>query len=169
MAHFYEWFRHAEYKDKVPADPHTLTDEERELRKQFDLTLNQVTWRRKKIIALRQEFPEKYPENDLNCFLLQGQAFFDQDKLLKRQLQLANFKPFMVSDDKTMVFFHKRIKGRRYVVGADPASGKMVTNQDTDRSAAVVLDEETGMEVAAFCDRLPPEEFALALIELART
>lgn len=170
MAHFYEWFRHKDYsrREKLVKQSE-LTEQELELQRQFNLTLEQFTWRRWKMISLRHEFFEKYPENDISCFLLSGSPFLDQAALLGRATELKSFKPLLVSDDKTMVFFKRRKKGRRYVIGADPARGIMINNTDTDRSAAVVLDEETGEEVAAFADRLPPEEFALALIEMATT
>jgi len=170
MAFFYEWFKHKEYRRTVNVlKPDELTEEEREIRSKVDLTLEQVTWRRWKTSTLRHQFKEKYPEDDISCFLLSGQSFFDQKALLSRNLELKDVKPYMISDDKTMVFFKRRIKGRRYLVAVDPATGRMVNNTDTDRTAMVCLDVETGEEVAAFADRIPPEEAAMAALEIART
>lgn len=166
---FYEWFKHKEYKTKPAADPKSLTDEEKDLKRKFDLSLEQITWRRKKMISLRKDFFEMYPEDDISCFLLSGSPFLDQQALLARYKEVKNFKPYLISDDKAMVFFHRRLKGRRYVIAADPARGIMINNTDTDRCAAVCLDEETGEEMAAFADRIPPEEFAMALLEMARS
>jgi hypothetical protein len=62
--------------------------------------------------------------------------------------------------------FHRRIPGHRYIIGADPATGRQITAKDVDRSAAVVLDLETGEEMAAYRSIVRPEEFAFDLADL---
>jgi hypothetical protein len=52
----------------------------------------------------------------------------------------------------------------RYVLGADPAEG----NPTSDDSAAVVLDVETGEEVAGLCGKFQPDPFADYAAALAR-
>lgn len=56
------------------------------------------------------------------------------------------------------------VPGRRYAVGADPAEG----NPNSDDSAFVVLDRDTGNEVACFAGKLEPGRFARAAFEVAR-
>lgn len=177
QGHFYPWPYDEEYREKPLDDESILTDRmneeqleaEAESRKRFQLDMEQITWRRRKMIALgSDEFAEKYPENDIDCFMLSGRPFFDNHKLRTRKMFLGTYKPYLTSDDKATQIFFQRKANRRYVIGADPASGKMVTETDTDFSAAVVIDEQTGIQVASFMDRLPPDEFAIVLAQLGR-
>jgi hypothetical protein len=66
------------------------------------------------------------------------------------------------------VFMKKWVKNRRYIIGADPASGKLITGTDTDYSAAKVIELDTGEHVASYLMRLPPIEFAFDLAALGR-
>lgn len=166
--HFHEWWHHEEYRDLESAEPDSLTEEETELRKKFKVDLHQILWRRKKQVTLRHNFDEKYPEDDITCFLVSGKTFFDRDILRRRLMELMNYKPLEVWRAGEFVQFKKRVKGRRYVIGADPATGRTVKSDDTDFCAAVVLDEETGEEVGAYCARVPPEDFGDDLVDIAK-
>ena len=55
------------------------------------------------------------------------------------------------------------VHGRSYVIGADPAEG----NPQSDESAASVIDEATGEQVAVLAGRFDPSIFAAALDTLA--
>jgi hypothetical protein len=55
-----------------------------------------------------------------------------------------------------LVVYRPPEPSRRYVVGADPAEGNPTSND----SAASVLDEDTGEEVATFAGRFEPSTFA---------
>jgi hypothetical protein len=66
------------------------------------------------------------------------------------------------------VVFKKAIRGRRYICGADPAAGLPVTSENPDYSAAVVIDQETGEEMAAYRAHVLPQDFAQHLAELGR-
>lgn len=176
QSHFYPWPYDDEYREKPLEDETILTDkmteeqlnEEAEIKKVFQLDAEQITWRRRKIIALRHEFAEKYPEDDITCFLLSGKCFFDTLALKTRKRQLIGIKPYLTSDDGMTVIYQQRRANRRYVIGADPSSGKQVNEKDTDFSAAVVIDQLTGVQVAGFMARLPPEEFGVLLAQLGR-
>jgi len=176
---FHEWWWHDEYKAKwvrkevyrlgdtnIDFDKHPLTDEEKELEKRANLGLEQIAWRRVKKESLRHNFDEKYPEDDISCFLVSGKSFFDRHILRFRLLELKQYQPIIVKRDGEFKMFHKRIKGRKYVIGADTATGRTVSSDNTDFSAAVVIDEETGEEMASIRGRLSPEDFTEDLIEL---
>lgn len=163
---FYEWWWQPEYRKTPAIKESDLTKEEKELRKQANLDLAQITWRREKMISLRKQFKEKYPEDAISCFLSTGVKFFDEEACYLRYRELEHFKPFTESEDGTVVIFKRRVKGRRYIIGADVARGIQVTSEDTDYSAAKVIDEETGAEVARYHGRIAPEDFGLLLAEL---
>jgi hypothetical protein len=131
--------------------------------------LNHVSFRRQ----LQKDFPgvefeEKYPENWLRAFVVSGKSFFDRDILSARRMELADFHPFRTFHNGEAKFFFQRIPGRRYVVGADTASGMSINEKETDNCAAVVLDLETAEEVAAYCACVRPEDFAYDLADLGR-
>jgi hypothetical protein len=176
---FHEWWWHDEYRAKQVrgktyesddryVDMSEIEEEERELQKRIGLEIAQLAWRRIKKKNLRHNFDEKYPEDDITCFLVSGKSFFDRDILRMRLMELRQYVPQAVKRDGDLQIFSRRIKGRTYCIGADTATGRQVSTEDTDFSAAVVLDVETGEEMAAYCSRVPPEDFADDLLELGR-
>ena len=62
-----------------------------------------------------------------------------------------------------LTVFQKPQPGRQYVIGADPAEG----NPTSDESAATVLDEDTGEQVAVLAGRIEPDVFADYICKLA--
>ncbi len=164
--HFYEWWWEEEYRERTNLKEKDLTEEEIELRKMANLDLQQIQWRRGKMIALREKFPAKYPEDIVSCFLSQGAKFFPVKLITARYRELEGFNPFTVSTDGYTIIFKRRIKGRKYIIGADVARGIMVTSEDTDFCAGKVIDEETGEEMAMFHARVPPEDYGYVLAEL---
>lgn len=178
-------------KEEMEAD---LDSDERRLKEKIGLIMEQIAFRRVKKLSLRHNFDEKYPEDPISCFMLSGSGFFDKDICKARYMELLKFVPAMqtagynpaadimaanltgedtaaFAENKAMtgcVFMKKRIVGRRYVIGADPASGKLIGSTDTDYSSAKVIDLDTGEHCASYVNRLPPIDFALDLAELGR-
>lgn len=174
--HFHEWWWHEEYArspKKYRVSQETLTEEERTLIKKAKLSLGQIAFRREKKIALRHNFDEKYPEDPQSCFLVSGNTYFDRDILRARYLELRpNDQMLWYNPEakyRKLQVFERRVKGRNYVIGADPATGKATSSGDPDFSAAVVVDQTTGKEMAAYRARIPADEFAFDLAELARS
>ena len=180
LAFFYQWWWSEEYRKEPALDKKTLSEEERELKKQWDLDLEQLAWRRGKKIALRREFDEKYPENDVKCFLTSGHKFFDSEVLYMRLLQLTHVKPFAEEELpgearndagvlKSYIRIYKRkVAGRRYIGFGDMARGIEVTGTDTDFCAATFIDEETGEDVAGIRARLDPYDFGKVMVMIAK-
>jgi len=175
---FHEWWWHDEYRAQHVEESmykigdqylniDKLTDEEERLVEAQHLDLAQIGFRRLKKESLRHNFDEKYPEDDITCFLVSGNQFFDRDILRYRLIELMNYSPMLEKRDGEFMMFHKPLKGRRYIIGADTATGRTVTTANTDFSAAAVIDEQSGEEMAALHGRIPPEHFADDLIELA--
>jgi hypothetical protein len=114
------------------------------------------------------EFEEKYPENWLRAFVVSGKSYFDRDILSARRSELDAFQPFKTFHDGEAKFFYQRIPGRRYVIGADTASGLTINDRETDNCAAYALDLETGEQVAGLCSNIRPEDFAFDLADMGR-
>jgi len=166
--HFYPWWWNDEYAEPTHLKPEDLKEQEIELMRVANLTLGQVQWRRTKQVALRHNFPEKYPEDDTSCFLTSGRAFFDQRILRDLAIWLQGVPPLEVHGNGDYLVYRRRVPGRRYIIGADPAEGRLVSTDSPDFSAAVVIDRDTGEEMASYRGRVPPEEFAYELADIGR-
>ncbi len=127
--------------------------------------LSRIAWRRdRKKEFPGAEFDEKYSEDPDTAFIVHGAQYFDHELIRTRMDELMHFKPNK-SFERGKIF-HKRLPGRRYIIGADVATGRTVKSDDTDFCAAVVLDLETGEEVAALHARITPEDFGYDLDDL---
>jgi hypothetical protein len=163
---FHQWWWHDEYRDDKPVAEKSLSEEEKLLHEKFLVDLNQLAWRRKKMVELRHNFAEKYPEDDITCFLLQGRSYFDKQILRERWMELKDYKPYETFE--RVQIFKPRVKGKRYLIAGDVATGRQVSKEDSDFCAAVVIDLETAEEVAAYHARVAPEQMAFDLDELGR-
>lgn len=135
---------------------------------QLQLYLHKIAWRRATIIAQRGNFPEKFPEDPITCFLMSGKQYFDREILVARKLELVSFKPYKSFENGAAKLFHPAIATRRYLLAGDPATGRQISKEDTDFAAGVVLDLETGEEMASYRARVTPEDFAYDLADLGR-
>jgi hypothetical protein len=165
-SHFYPWWWQEEYQETKPADSDTMTDEEEKMVKEFAWTMKQLAWRRGKQVSLRGRFVEKYPEDSTTCFLTSGDLFMDKEILREIKIRVMGEKPLSSYHDGQLLIYKRRIKGRRYVIGADAAEGNLVSTDNADFNAAVVLDVDSGEEMACYKSRVPPEEFAVDLVDL---
>lgn len=171
--HFYPWYWTEEYRIELSAKEKKeleadLEADERQLREKFYLELEQIRWRRLAKIEQRGNFDEKYPEDVLTAFLVSGQQYFDREILLYRKRELVHFAPFQTFSNGDARIFHPRIPGRRYLIGADCATGRTVSSDNTDYCAGVVIDMETGEEMAAYRAKVTPQDFAYDLADLGR-
>ncbi len=87
--HFFPWWYHypesADYSVLVKAPDFLVTDKERVLKKQFELTDEHIIWRRLKISECggdEGEFCRKYPEDPLTCFLSGSRSVFPANVLM---------------------------------------------------------------------------------------
>lgn len=167
--HFHEWFWHDEYYLDNEAAQDSLTKDELLVmalaeEKKKPLTLFQIAWRRKQKEDYRGDFDEKFPENDLDCFLLTGGTFFDKEIIRYRYKEILVSKP---RETYAKLQIYKTQKPhRQYIIGGDVASGLEVGTGDLDWSVGSVIDQETGEQVAEYRSQLLPEEFAWDLADL---
>ena len=166
LPHFHTWWWHDEYRREPAVAMNDMTEEERALVMAHGLDGQQVAWRREKQESLRHNFAEKYAEDAVSCFILSGNAFFEKEILNLRYKELQSYEPLQRFNK--FVVFQKPIKHRRYIIGVDVATGLPTTSTDPDWSAAVVIDQETGEEVAAYRAHVLPEELAQDMDELGR-
>jgi hypothetical protein len=83
---FVAWWELPEYA--MPYNGFTLTEEEKELQKLYNLTLEQLTWRRWCIRNNCQnsieQFKQEYPASPEEAFISTGNCVFDKDEIIKR-------------------------------------------------------------------------------------
>jgi hypothetical protein len=164
--HFHPWWFHDEYFISPGADPASYTKEEHKLAIAFNLTPEQIAWRRVKKEQQRKNFDEKYPEDDITCFLTSGLQFFDKDILRARWTELLTYTPLVYIEGAKTEIYKRPIKHRQYIIAADVASGLAPGTEDLDWSAAVIIDVETGEEMASYRAQTLPEDFGWDLADL---
>lgn len=166
--HFHPWWFHDEYWDNVPVKESSLEKDELRLVVEYGLNLQQIAWRRRKIEELRGDFYEKYPEDDISCFLLTGQQYFDKELIRARRVELTSYKPKEVHP-KFKIFKTPK-PHHTYIIGCDVASGLDVTEGkgDLDWSVGVVIDKDSGEQVATYRAHIIPEWFADDLATLGK-
>ncbi len=103
---------------------------------------------------------QEYPSNAQEAFILSGRGRFDMDALAA--LLEGCSEPLATDLNGALRVWATPQQGRRYVIGADTAEGLA----RGDYSAAVVLDWETGADVAELHGHFPPEEFARYLRDI---
>lgn len=150
---FFPWFRMPDYRKPVPPG-FELTEEEKELKRRFNLDDEQIQWRR---FTIRNDcngdsrlFRQEYPSVPEEAFLLSGEGIFDNEYIqqLMEGIQVLGElheideikKKIIPSASGELRIFRKPEPGKRYVIGADTAKGKAKGNYD----AAYVIEERTG-------------------------
>lgn len=78
--HFFPWWYDPEYRRPLDPGNHIdlapMEEDEVELIRQYGLDAEQINWRRYKQRELRRLFPQEYPENIHDCFLISEHGFF---------------------------------------------------------------------------------------------
>jgi len=179
--HFYPWWWAEEYRlSLLSGERIAYTDEEQALvervmrEESILLSPQQIKWRRDKIVTLKEEFQQEYPESIMAAFLTSGRPRFHMPALeSRRNTQIMEAK---YVDHPTMSrgvpyymlrIYEEAIKGAEYVVGADVAEGITITSGgEADFSAAVVRHKRDNRQVATIHGRMEPYEFATLLADL---
>ena len=152
---FFPWFEMQEYT--MPYDGFELTNEEKELKQKYNLTNDQLTWRRwciknncgGDIDKFRQEYPS-YPEE---AFLLTGNPVFNTEIIFKRIQEVPDpikrgyfLNGEWIDDQKGPIkVWADPVAGKDYVIGGDTAG------EGSDNFTAYIIDNTTGKQVASYC------------------
>lgn len=158
---FIGWNELKEYS--MPYSGFELTQEERELQNQYNLTLDQLTWRRwcieNNCSGDSNQFKQEYPICPEEAFLSTGQCYFNKQNIIKRMNEAPDPK---IQGTFACYYDGIRIKGQKfqqrkngnikiyeypenrvpYVIGGDTAG------EGSDYFTAHVINNITGEEVA---------------------
>ena len=135
--HFFTWWFDDEYQ--LPLEPGEVLEysshdnygfkSEEELIALYNLTPQQIKWRRAKIRDLKHEFIQEYPEDVIECFLLSGIGYFgDVRKCLLKENDVNLLKLLGLQED------------HRYYAGLD-------FGQSNDFTVLSIIDKDTKQQV----------------------
>lgn len=183
--HFLPWFELKEYSLPIKTS-FLLTPEETQLQQTYNLTNEQLNWRRHKLKELNgneDAFTQEFPGNDEEAFIVSGNPIWSPN-LLKKYL-LKTKDPKMRGDlwGGYELFFEENPKGNiklwkpplanhQYCIGADVAEGlEAETGEKTtrlDQSCAYVMDKNTAEIVACLYGSFDGDIFGRKLEQLGR-
>lgn len=163
VQHFFPWWWEGSYREKLENRiilP--FADEETELVQKYGLTEGQIAWRRTRWKNLRTLAAQEYAEDPVSCFLASGECVFDLE-LIDRASAAAP-DPMETRDNGRLKIWFPPSKGRKYVIGVDPAGG----GSDGDYACAQVIDREMALQCAELHGHFPPYELARRIVELGK-
>lgn len=192
---FMAWWEHP--ANRMPLAIHlekfanSVTTEERELMGRFNLSYEQLAWRRWTIIndfnGDVQRFKREHPATPEDAFSASARNRFSIPHLQRMPVIRDPVSGELEENDagageKRLVFlpnekgairiFRRPEKGRLYAVGADCAQGLDVNEgagtSDPDWSVGQVLDRDTGEQCAVLRARMMPGETGRYMAKLAR-
>ena len=170
---FVGWQDLEEYK--MPYTGFKLTKEEEKLKETYNLTNEQLTWRRWCIAnncgGDISQFKQEYPMNPHEAFLLSGASVFDKEKLIIRLeeiekpikkgyftydydgIRITNIK--WVNDSEGYINIYKLpdTEQHRFCIGGDTAG------DGSDYYTAHVLDAKTGEQAATLRQQFDADQY----------
>lgn len=174
---FVGWNELEEYS--MPYNGFELTAEEKQLQEQYNLTLDQLTWRRWCIKNNcgndPEQFKQEYPINPMEAFLSTGNCFFNKEIIMNRMIKIEQLKPLkrgffaydlndneisninFIEDEKGYIKIYEDVEdGYPYVLGGDTASGSGI-----DSFTGHVINNNTGHQAAVLKNnKLDEDEYA---------
>lgn len=180
---FVGWHEMADYV--MPYTGFDLTEEEVQIKEMYELSDEQLTWRRWCIAnncgGDLELFKQEYPINPQEAFISTGACIFDKDKIINRIQELSKIRPFKtgyfiydydgekprnikwVNDHNGYInLYAPPERYRQYVIGADTAG------EGSDFFAAHVLDAQSGEQVAVLRRKDDADMFAKQIYCLGR-
>ena len=168
---FLPWYMTLEYTMEVSGD-FVRTKEEDALVELYNLTNDQLYWRRMKIgESGTTKFAQEYPATSEEAFQVSGANVFDIEKIEKLKIESAtsirSFNPKMMSwDDQReghLEIWEAPSFKEKYIIGADVALGV-----GQDYSAAVVMNSKREVVGLYRNNRIDPSAFGKELFYLGR-
>lgn len=142
----------------------TLDAYEKEIQKSFNLTLEQLNWRRwaikNKCGGDTDKFKQEYPITIEEAFVASASTVIPKQHIETQRKFIR--EPIDKLDGDVLIYEHVK-NNHYYSLGGDPSEGA-----GRDDSAFTVIDKMTGREVAHFANnRIPPDLFAKKMVKTA--
>ena len=172
---FVGWNELTEYSMKYTG--FKLTEEEQKLKEKFNLTNDQLEWRRwcikNNCNGDIEQFKQEYPIMPEEAFISTGNCFFNKEIVINRIKQIEGKKPLKQgyftyqlenntisnleweNDDKGYIKIFEDVKeGHPYVLGGDTAG------EGSDNFTGLVIDNSNGKQVATLKRKLDEDEYS---------
>lgn len=149
---------------------------EQEIKKKYNLTNEQLNWRRWDIVnncgGDVNKFNQENPACWQDAFVATGDLYFNREALQRQEIR----KPLMVGniikegiryifrEDPAGLFkiYEFPKMGEQYVVSGDPAEGL----EHGDKSAGIVINKRTNKTCCVYNHNIPPDRFEEDLIKM---
>lgn len=149
---FVPWFDIPEYAISVTLEEEkeileNLSEKEKFLIDNHNLTAGQIKWRRKKIsekLNIERDFLREYPEDDVSCFEAESDLIFN----LEVRRITCNVR--------------EAISGHCHTIGVDIGGGGLYS----DNSSITVIDDDTGEEIYTEFLKCSPEDLVPLAFEI---
>lgn len=189
---FLSWKDFPKYSMRVPDSgmfEANLEPYERRIQSKYNLTLEQLYWRRwvinSKLKGDPELFKQEYPLDDIEAFLTSGRGRFDRELVmhwpiedpLRGHLQEQEHYGtrqlvFIPNEEGFLRIWKKPQPGRSYIIGSDVAEGIEIAGAPSDDKydacSAHVVDQYTGEVVAHLHGQFEPDEFGRQLARLGK-
>jgi len=157
----------------------TMDEEEKYIQQKFKASLEQLNWRRGKILDFNddvEKFHQEFPCDDEEAFIAKGTPYFSKRKLLELRNRCEEPKErgdisgvgFTLNEDGPLSIWERPIPGVEYMIGADVGEGLV----DGDYSTVEILKVPKGTplieQVAEWKGWIDPVQFGGKLVELAK-
>ena len=157
----------------------TMDEEEKYIQQKFKATLEQLNWRRGKILDFNddvEKFHQEFPSDDEEAFIAKGTPYFSKRKLLELRNRCSDPKErgdisgvgFTENENGPFSIWERPVAGYEYVISADVGEGLI----DGDFSTIEILKVPKGNplieQVAEWKGWIDPVQFGGKLVELAR-
>lgn len=168
---FIPWFLTSEYQMEAP-EYYEYTEEEAEYAKLYDLSRDQMYWRKMKIGESGSiKFQQEYPATAEEAFVSSGSNVFDVPQLNKyvtrppiHKRRIAEGSTYFDIDPAgELLVFRNHNHNEKFIIGADVAMGVGL-----DRSVAVVMDSNREVVARYSSDRIDPTRYGEILFYLGR-
>ena len=160
----------------TPSEKENFFAEERLIKSKYNLTDEQLNWRRWDIVNNCAGNINKFRQENPGCpeeaFIATGDLFFNREALklqkAKPPLAVGNIVKeegrYIFREDPAGLFkiYEFPKKNEQYVIGGDPAEGL----EHGDKSAGIVINKRSNKTVCAYNHNVPPERFEEDLIRM---
>jgi len=155
---FFPWFSHKEYAEKIPKkeQPVEWTESEIALKEEWDLTDEQLWWRRGKLgkMGNKQKFAREYPACIEDAYSISGATYLQREDF--EQIEVCQVDPHDMS------VFEEEQKGDKYAIGVDVSAGV-----GADWSVLYVVSKRTYQIVAMYrSNEISPVYLAERIIDI---
>ena len=159
VQHFFPWWWEPSYVGTAVAED-ALDEEERQLRAEHGLSLEQMGYRRMLRAGFRELAGQEFAEDVESCFAASGDCIFDTAAVDARLLAA----PAPVEVKGPLWVWLPPAVGRSYVVAVDPAGG----GSGGDYGVAQVVELGTGLQCAELRVKMPVRELSEEVARLHR-